>query len=570
MPLPPLNRRFARACVAGALAAALVFAWVLFLGRAELAPPRPAADFYDAQARALFHGRWDVPPEVLSIEAFEVDGRTYMYFGPVPALLRMPILAVTDALDGRLTQLSMLVAFAVTMLGVTRLSWRIRTFVRGDAAVHRREAVVTALFTFGAGAGTVVLYLGSQAVVYHEAILWGIAWALLAYDALIGFLVHPRVRTLAWASGFATLAFLTRASVGAGPVVALGLAVVAVAVARLAGDETRVPALVRAVAPGVEVRPATRLVGVGIVAVLVPLVLYAGVNLVKFGELYRLPLERQVFSDLDPARQAALADNDGSLFGLKFVPTTLWQAVRPDAIELQRAAPWITFPRAPADVIGDVTFDTLDESSSVTATMPLLVVLGVVGAVVVVRARPVRDAEVAALRLPVLGGVAGLGATLTIAFVAHRYLGDAFPPLLLLALAGLHACGRRFAGDLRPAVVATGVAFLVLGAWGVAANLGLAVEYQRLIAPTGLDTRYDFVAFQVDAPGDPPVVRTDEVPDVAARGTLLVLGDCDALFYSDGHLWYLLEGAPDREVLEGRPVVIEGARRDPELCHQLP
>ena len=29
-------------------------------------------------------------------------GRTFTYFGPVPALLRIPIVAVTDAFDGRL------------------------------------------------------------------------------------------------------------------------------------------------------------------------------------------------------------------------------------------------------------------------------------------------------------------------------------------------------------------------------------------------------------------------------------------------------------------------------------
>lgn len=41
-------------------------------------------NFYDLQARALFHGRLDVPPGSLGIEAFVVDGRHYMYFGPFP------------------------------------------------------------------------------------------------------------------------------------------------------------------------------------------------------------------------------------------------------------------------------------------------------------------------------------------------------------------------------------------------------------------------------------------------------------------------------------------------------
>ena len=91
---------------------------------------------------------------------------------------------------------------------------------------------------------------------------------------------------------------------GAGPVAALGLAVLVVAVGRFTGDDARVPSLVRAAVPGLVSRPATRLVLLGVVAVLVPVGLYVAVNEVKFGELYRLPLERQVFSDIDPARQA--------------------------------------------------------------------------------------------------------------------------------------------------------------------------------------------------------------------------------------------------------------------------
>jgi hypothetical protein len=569
-----MNRRFARACLVGALVAGLVFAWILFVGRAELADQRPAGDFYDAQARALFDGQWDLPPEVLSIEAFEVDGRSYTYFGPVPALLRMPVLAVTDSLDGRLTQLSMLGAFGVVMLGVSQLSWRVRLLVRGEALVHRREAVITALFVFGVGAGSVATYLASQAVVYHEAILWGIAWSLLAFHALLGFLARPGRRALAWTSLFVSLAVLTRASVGVGPLAALAAVVGVVAIARFRGQDDRVPGLVRWATPGVVRRPPARLVGAAVIALLVPVGLYAGVNQAKFGEPIRLPLEKQVFSEVDPARQAALADNDGSLFGLRFVPTTALQAVRPDALSFQRYAPWVSFPRSAPDVIGGATFDTLDESSSATATMPLLVVLGVLGSVVVVRGRPSEDdVGVGVLRLPVLGALVGFAATLTIAFVAHRYLGDALPLLLLTSLAGLHTCGRRFGGPRTAGAVAVGVAFLLLGTWGVLANVALALDYQRVIAPVDPELRYDFVGFQAALPAEPRVRFTTALSDNGQRGDMTVVGDCDALLWSDGHQWYLLEGDPDAldevPVFDETRVVTVGARPGADLCHRL-
>ena len=54
-----------------------------------------------------------VPPGSLGIEAFHVDGREYMYFGPFPALLRIPVLWTTAEFDGRLTVVSMLLAYVV-------------------------------------------------------------------------------------------------------------------------------------------------------------------------------------------------------------------------------------------------------------------------------------------------------------------------------------------------------------------------------------------------------------------------------------------------------------------------
>ncbi len=56
---------------------------------------------------------------VVGYEGFIVDHRTYMYFGPFPALLRLPVLAVTHGLDGRLTPWSMTVAFVVALVGAS-------------------------------------------------------------------------------------------------------------------------------------------------------------------------------------------------------------------------------------------------------------------------------------------------------------------------------------------------------------------------------------------------------------------------------------------------------------------
>ncbi|HYU38645.1 MAG TPA: hypothetical protein VEM59_02260 [Acidimicrobiia bacterium] len=63
----------------------------------------------------------------------------------------MPVLAFTDSLDGRLTQVSMLAAFTVALVFIARLSWRIRRLVRGDAPVSRLELWVVGGYVFVIG-----------------------------------------------------------------------------------------------------------------------------------------------------------------------------------------------------------------------------------------------------------------------------------------------------------------------------------------------------------------------------------------------------------------------------------
>src|SRR5712692_8176453 len=122
------RRRFTIAALIGLGVALIPYLWVLWDHRLD--PLRTAwpdgtySNFYDVQARALFHGHWNVPKGSLNIEAFVVGGKDYMYFGPFSSLLRMPVLAVTDRLDGQLTALSMLLAWLVTGLFSALLLWR--------------------------------------------------------------------------------------------------------------------------------------------------------------------------------------------------------------------------------------------------------------------------------------------------------------------------------------------------------------------------------------------------------------------------------------------------------------
>jgi hypothetical protein len=501
----------------------LITAWLLFEGRPELAAPRYTTDFYDLQGRAILAGRLDIRPgESLGIEAFEIDGRSYVYFGLVPSVLRLPVLAITDRFDGRLGQPSMLLASVAVAVALARLAWvgRAAVIPRSREPATRRDAWWTGGWVLLGLLGTVSVYLTSLTVAYHEAILWGVAFALLAYDAILRLVIEPGLRRVVIASLFALAAFGTRASVGLGPVVALGLVGLwwTLRSLRNPGRSPRLDRLGLASVGGAAVAGLA----------------YAAVNMAKFGTLFRLPLDRQVYSAISADRQAALADNGGSLFGLRFVPTTLWQMIRPDAVRITSWAPWIDYGR-PATVLGDVTFDTISRSASMTATSPLVVSLAVVGVCVVIRRR---GPLLAAWWAPMVGAAAGLAATLTIAFVAHRYLGDALPLVLLPAVIGWWWLGERL--DRRRWWGLVVVA--VLGAWSVVGNLGLGVLQQRVYSARTPTDLARMVQFQLDTPGRPPVVRTDgSEPVPVPTQRLWILGDCEALSWADGDGWHPVE-----------------------------
>jgi hypothetical protein len=520
--MPRPARAFTRAWFAGGLIATLLFAWMLTEGASAFLTRQNQSGFYDEQARSLLDLRWDMPRELLNLEAFIVNGKAYMYFGPVPALLRLPIVAVTHRFDGRLTQPSMLAAFVVSLVTLRRLAWRARWLTLGDRAVGRREAWATGGLCALLGAGSVLLFLASRAWVYHEAILWGIAFSLAAYDRLSAYIVRPRRRDLAIASAFASLAVLSRGSVGAGPVAAL----VALFVVALWS------------------RARVRVLLVLATTALLPIALYAYVNVAKFGTLYSVPVDKQLETAVSEERREVLRANDGALFGPQFIPSTVLQYVRPDAVGFDALLPWIAFPGHRAIVIGDVTFDNLDRASSIPASMPALTLFAAIGvAAVFLRSR------CAAFRIPIIGAAAGTILLFTIAYIAQRYLGDVFPLLALGAVAALPALVRTSAGWSQRRRRVSAVIVLALAVFSIGVNAALAYSYQRaysgrddLIAP--------FVRFQReidgrllggDAGGITRGATRGALGRPADDGTMRVLGDCDGTYWSDGQRWWAVE-----------------------------
>jgi hypothetical protein len=479
------TRGYKRPAALGALLAGAVFASFIFTDPLLDAQRKHSAyrvatySFYDLQAHSLLHFRWNVPTNSLRDEGFVVHGKTFMYFGPFPALLRLPVAILTRRFDGHLSPLSMLLAFAVLMFFTARLASRLRGLIPDETPVTRGEQWVIALFMFAVGAGSVVIFLASRSWVYHEAELWAAALALGAFDFVIAFTTAPSIKNLVLTSAFTTATILTRGVTAIPPLIALAILCVVVLSSRGAQ-------LVGLSKQTFSVRLRVQCVA----AVALPVFLYSAVNYAKFGTLYSIPWMAQI-SRYFPGNAALLAHNGGSMLGLRFIPETFTQYLRPDAVRFSAWFPWLSFGPAPH------TFALYQPTSSLTVTMPAFLVLACVGAVGALKGTRLVGSRLAVLRAPLVGACAGAIATLSFGVIEHRYLTDFLPGLVVASLAGLHLTLRWSSARSKRVARLVWIALGALCAVGIWSSSGLAILYARTVAlHTPQSSRDGFLHFQ--------------------------------------------------------------------------
>ena len=537
----PNRRKFTIAALTGLGAAAIPFLWILWDGRLDPLRSYPYfSDFYDLQARALAHGHWWVPKGSLSIEAFVVSGRDYTYFGPFPALLRMPILALTHSLDGRLTAPSILLAWLVTGLFTPLLVWRVRILLHGPAALGRAEAASIAVVIATVMSGSVLLFLAAVPLVYYEAIAWSVALTVGALFALLGVLERPSIGRVVATAALTLAAVLTRSTTGWACVIGAFLAAGWFAAGR-GGAVNR--------------RWSLPLVAAG----LIPLAVGCAVNWAKFGGPFTLPYANYVFTRLNAHMRAFLASNGGNVYSVKFLPSTLLAYLRPDALRLSWIFPFITLPAGPPPVVGGVVLEQVTRTTSISASMPLLVLLGGWGLVNVFRRSPPHPARL--LRIPLLAAATGTIGVLVWGTIVNRFLGDFLPLLILASAVGIVDIWRRLDGRGRQARRAAFAAITAIGCFGLAANLGIAIQAGRVV--DGGERLRDYVAIQKsvsDFTGHPlTVIHGSRLPTWAPADELFVVGNCAGLYISTG----------ERDVAGWALVESDGAGTKPTLCRSL-
>ena len=519
------RRRFTKAMLAGIAVASPLYLWVLWGGHLDplrsYFPYNAFANFYETQARALFHGHWYVPRGSLSIEAFVHDGRSYMYFGPFPSLLRMPVLIVTSSLDGRLTAVSLLLAWLCTALFASLLLWRVRILIRGSMFLGCAEAASYAALIAALLAGSVLMFIGSIPYVYNEDLAWGVALTMGAMFGLLGILERPSVYRVIATGGLILGANLSRLTLGWACVIGTLLAAAWFQLG-YGGQENR--------------RWRLPVLACGIV----PLLISCYVTWAKFGVPFGLPMADQVWTQVSPHRRQFLAANGGKAYNVGFVPTSLLAYLGPAGIRLTPIFPFVTLPAGPPSVVGNVVFDMTYRTASVPASMPLLFISACVGLFSTFRPRP--SGRASFIRIPLLAAAAGTVGVLVWGYIANRYLSDFLPLLFIASCVGLvdvwHRLKPRRQRVRRWILPAVGV----LAVLSIIINLGIASAPADPAAWQGSRVQHyvhlqESVSSVTGNPIDQNVQRGSALPTWAPADTLFVLNGCSALYISNGELY---------------------------------
>jgi hypothetical protein len=476
-----------------------------------------ASNFFDLQARAFMDGHIWVPPGSLGIEGFVVRGHEYMYFPPFPALLRLPVLFTTSEFDGRLTLVSMALAFVVMAVMTSRLLWLVRDLLVPGTEVTRTEAASLAILLALCLGGTTLTFDASDPWVYHEVYAWAIPLVVGSMYWMLRVLREPTPAAIGWLLAFDAATILTRTTGGwavCGVTMVLGVWL-------LTGRAN----------PDVRRSRGAWVLAAGALALAVGI----AYNWVKFRHPYLFPLEDQAWTRLNAHRRAALAANGGTITGPQFLPTTLSAYFRPDGIRFTDYFPWITLPAHPAQPVGDVVIDQTYRTGSVTAFMPWLLLLTVLSVPMLFRPRlPLARRW---LRAPLIAGVLLTGGVMGYGYLAMRYTSEFVPALILGAMVSTVLLTRLLVR--RPVLLgALLVPVAVLAALGIAAQMltGYAEAAYTSRGPTlerYLTQQHDRSPTQQAA-----LIRhfTGSVDDLPAdhTDTIAIQGDCDAIYLDTG------------------------------------
>lgn len=192
----------------------IVHVYLVSYGTWQLIGPELRSSAYDSLGDHLLRFDASLDPDTVNWEGLDINGKKYMYWGPFPAIVRIPLNLIWKDAWGKWGRVGSLLASLLCLAGFALTIHRALEDNR-NLSRDARDVLFVLLF-LGWGLGSPLLYLVSTGRIYHEAITWALAattWALYGAIAYLRSWLPPG-RALLIASTAAGISLLSRVTFG--------------------------------------------------------------------------------------------------------------------------------------------------------------------------------------------------------------------------------------------------------------------------------------------------------------------------------------------------------------------
>ena len=152
---------------------AIIYSYIVSDGTMNLKACELFGCTFTSMWDSLKVGRYDILPSCIGFEGFVRDGKTYTYFGTFPALFRGFIEIFFRRGNTDWSRISIIVSAIISCLFLILSYIKVIGELRLNQFV---EKFYIFLFGITISFGSPIMLLLSRAYIYHESIMWGLAW----------------------------------------------------------------------------------------------------------------------------------------------------------------------------------------------------------------------------------------------------------------------------------------------------------------------------------------------------------------------------------------------------------
>jgi len=398
---------------------AIPFLWMLTYGHWSLFEAENFGEFYDYQALSILQNHLDVPLGCLNGEAFIYNGHVFGYWGPTPAIIRIPFVLL-DIGFGSLSKLFTLVAYLCILL----LSYLILTVIyffinRNNNKILSNWAVFTVVVNLGLG--STLYFLSSRSFIYHEALIWGMFFCLFTILSSLNYLY---INNISWIYLGLISAFFAHFSRPPAGLMAFGFlcsSVLYVFIYRIIQNNSRIHNFIISL----------KLFKHSILVVIISILSISSLGLlsyIKFHDITVCPVRLNL--QYTPER---LSKFNNKLFHLSNIRNNFELYVYRSSLTIHSKFPYIRFQRNVLINTPEARMDLVEKTASIVWSMPLFTILVFLAFIYSINDRFARNIKYISL----VGSVPMIVAMLSAVAVTHRYIVDFMSLIYVISCIGV-------------------------------------------------------------------------------------------------------------------------------------